>query len=49
MSDNRESTSIMIKPELWKRVKMCAIQNDLLLVNFIELAVTDLLKKLEKR
>lgn len=40
-SNNRETTSIRITPDLWKKAKMKALENDMSIGQYIE----DLIKK----
>ncbi len=46
--ERRESTSLKIRPSVWKEAKIEAIKQDMELSEFVEAAVLDLIKKYQR-
>ena len=44
----RESTSLNIDPELWKKAKITAITNEMTLTDLVEKALNECITELEK-
>ena len=45
----RESTSLNINPELWKKAKITAITNEMTLTDLVEKAIDEWIKISEKK